>query len=526
VGKRDGNDGDGGQSVRETERKYESAEPLSAELVAALAEAAGCVPPTAPPAQFELAAVYYDTADLRLLRSRLTLRRRRGGTDAGWHLKLPVAADDRDEVRVPLGRHRNPPAPLVALSRAAHRDARLVPVAELDTVRREWTLTEAGGGAVATVTDDRVTGRTLVAQSDGGTGVTTDPLQWAEIEVELAEHGTPEVLDRIEEALARAGVQRSGSASKLGRVLADRVPAPPPRPVADADATAGDVVLAYIAAQADALRAADPQVRRDAPDAVHAMRVACRRMRSALQSYRALLDRAHTDDLVAELRWFAGELGGARDLEVQEERIGAAVAALPEELALGPVAAQTTRFFATRRAGAAKTAAAALDGDRYLALLDAVDALLADPPLTAAAAEPACTVLPGLIGKARRRMRNAYRAAQACPAGHERDEHLHDMRKAAKRLRYAAEVAQPALGRPAKRLVKAVKAAQELLGEHQDSVVARGLLRELGAAVAEGGNGFAFGWLARDEQARADRVEDELGAAWTAVHRQARKITG
>jgi CHAD domain-containing protein len=190
------------------------------------------------------------------------------------------------------------------------------------------------------------------------------------------------------------------------------------------------------------------------------------------------------------------------------------------------VTAQTTRFFATRRAAAARTATAALDGDRYLALLDAVDALLADPPLTDAAAGPAGTVLPDLIGRAVRRTRKAYRAAMARPPGPERDEHLHEMRKSAKRLRYAAEVAAPALGGPTKKLVSDVKAVQELLGEHQDSVVARGLLRELGAvAAADGGNGFAFGWLLRDEQARAERAEDDLDAAWTALRGRAAKIT-
>jgi CHAD domain-containing protein len=515
-----------GKIVRETERKYESVGSLDDELVADVAEAAGCVPPAAPE-EFALSAVYYDTADLRLLRSRLTLRRRRGGSDEGWHLKLPAGTDDRDEVRLPLGRDRTPPSRLVALSRAAHRDATLQPVVELDTVRREWTLTDPGGHAVATVTDDRVAGRTLGAGRDGGTAVGTDAREWAEIEVELAEHGTPEVLDRIEETLTRAGVHRSGSASKLGRVLADRLPAPPDRPVPGPGATAGDVVLAYLAQQADAIRATDPQVRRDASEGVHDMRVACRRMRSTLQSFRALLDRSRTDALVAELRWLAGELGAARDLEVQEERVGAAVAALPPELALGPVAAQATRFFAARRAGAARTATTALGGDRYVALLDAVDALLADPPLTDAASGPADTVLPRLIAKAVRRTGRAYRAAHAHPPGHERDEQIHEMRKAAKRLRYAAEVAVPALGRRAQRLVKGVKGLQELLGEHQDSVVARGLLRELGAAAAaEGANGFSFGWLVRDEQARAERVEDDLDVAWGKVRSRAKKVTG
>jgi CHAD domain-containing protein len=325
-------------------------------------------------------------------------------------------------------------------------------------------------------------------------------------------------------------VHRSGSASKLGRVLADRVPDSPPPPVAGAKASAGEVVLAYLAEQVAAIHATDPQVRRDATEGVHAMRVACRRMRSTLQSFRALLDRTRTDDLVVELRWLAGELGGARDLEVQEERIGGAVAALPPAVALGPVRQQTARFFSSRRATAAKAATAALDGDRYLALLDALDALLADPPLTDAAADPARAVLPDLIAKAVRRVRKSYRAAMAHPPGDERDEQLHEMRKAAKRLRYAAEVAEPALGGPTKKLVKDVKAVQELLGEHQDSFVARGLLRELGAAAAadggQGSNGFAFGWLLRDEQARAERVEDDLGAAWTSLLQRAKKVTG
>jgi CHAD domain-containing protein len=112
-------------------------------------------------------------------------------------------------------------------------------------------------------------------------------------------------------------------------------------------------------------------------------------------------------------------------------------------------------------------------------------------------------------------------------SGTRRDEHLHEMRKAAKRLRYAAEAIRPVRGRPAKRLVRQVKAVQELLGEHQDSVVARGLLRELGAAApAEGGNGFAFGWLMRDEQARAERVEAQLDPTWAKLRRRARAVTG
>jgi hypothetical protein len=145
----------------------------------------------------------------------------------------------------------------VALTRAAHRGAPLVSVVEIDIARREWTLADSDGHPLATVTDDRVTGQTLAAP--------TSVTRWEEIEVELAEHGTAEVLDRIEQTLLDAGAHRSGSWSKLGRVLADRLPPAPPRPVAGKDATAGDVVLAYLWEQSDAVHAADPRVRQNAP---------------------------------------------------------------------------------------------------------------------------------------------------------------------------------------------------------------------------------------------------------------------
>jgi inorganic triphosphatase YgiF len=98
-------------------------------------------------------------------------------------------------------------------------------------------------------------------------------------------------------------------------VLADRLS--PPRAGVGKHATVGEVVLTYLAEQAEAIQATDSQVRRGARDSVHAMRVACRRMRSTMQSFRAVLDRDRTDGLVAELRWLAGQLGGARDFEVQ-----------------------------------------------------------------------------------------------------------------------------------------------------------------------------------------------------------------
>ena len=82
----------------------------------------------------------------------------------------------------------------------------------------------------------------------------------------------------------------------------------------------------------------------------------------------------------------------------------------------------------------------------------------------------------------------------------------HEARKASKRLRYAAEAATPVLGAPAKRLVKQVKHVQELLGDHQDAVVARPVLREIGiAAHLDRENGFTYGLL-HQQQTDAGRL--------------------
>ena len=105
----------------------------------------------------ELAATYYDTADFRLARSKVTLRRRTGGKDAGWHLKLPGAADEREEVTAPLGRAGVVPAALRPLVVALARGRKLAPVATLNTTRRVVTLLDAAGSPAIEVVEDEVT---------------------------------------------------------------------------------------------------------------------------------------------------------------------------------------------------------------------------------------------------------------------------------------------------------------------------------------------------------------------------------
>jgi CHAD domain-containing protein len=289
--------------------------------------------------------------------------------------------------------------------------------------------------------------------------------------------------------------------------------------------TAEAVVLAYLAAQAESARTHLAGARRHVPKAVHDLRVALRRARATLQVFRSVLAREQTDALVEELRWLGRELSELRDLHVQGARIDVAIEALDDSVP-SPSGA-IGEWFAAGEEEAAARATAALDGVRGRAVLDAVEALLADPTRTAAAGAPAREVLPGAIEAAARRARRRWRRARALPLGDARDHALHELRKAVKRLRYAAELSVPALGDDAARLADAAAALQGLLGEHQDSVVARGVLLELtGERGLHPDDGFGLGWLAREQQVRADALEAGIADAWHAVRRAAKRVVG
>ena len=256
------------------------------------------------------------------------------------------------------------------------------------------------------------------------------------------------------------------------------------------------------AAQVAELLRQDGAARSGDEDAVHDLRVAARRLRSLLATYRRVLDRAVTDPVRDELRWLGAEVGAARDAQVQRARLLARLDAVPRDLVLGPV---------RRRAGLELQAAArsglgrlrtAMSSTRYYRLLDDLDELAAGLPLTAVATQPAADAVPALV---RRQVRRVRRAAAAVDAtGGDREQALHDVRKAAKRARYAAESVIPVVGKHATRLAGRMEDLQDLLGEHQDAVTARTLHRALGAAAHSAGeNGFTFGMFRAEEDAAA-----------------------
>jgi CHAD domain-containing protein len=467
----------------------------------------------AEPETVELSATYYDTPDHRLVRNRITLRRRTGGKDAGWHLKLPTTGG-RSEVQRPLGRGRTVPKELAGLVLARTRGVPLAPVATLDTTRRITLLSDADGNVLAELADDEVRADVL----DGGSVV--EKRHWREVEVELV-GGDRDLLAAVGHVLRRAGADIAPHGSKIALVLGARVAAPElPAVELGRKPSAADVVCAYLVEHLGAMLDADPRVRLDEPDAVHRMRVASRRLRSTLRSFRPVLDADRSRDLDARLKALAATLGAVRDAEVQLERLLAGIDALPEDLVLGPVRRRVEERLRGDRLRGQQELVAVLSGQDYLMLVEDLLEFVSDEP-TPAGRRPARAVLPALVRKRYRTLAKRVAAARRAEST-DRDVLLHQARKAGKRTRYAAEVLIPVSGRRAVALAKVVEDLQEVLGDHQDSVVARPLIRDLAIATnaARDESAFTFGLLHAREQSVAARSEARLDRVWRRTSRR------
>lgn len=486
--------------IVEIERKFDV---LDADRLPSFAALPG-VAAVDDPVEYRLDAVYFDTPDLALAARRMALRRRTGGSDAGWHLKISAGVDAHREFHEPLGADAlEVPERLKGLVRVHVRGRPLTPVARLRTRRSVSRLRDGSGAVLAEVSDDRVQADRL-AEPRARTS-------WREWEVELVNGDRP-LLDAAQALLETKGVRLAESSSKFAHALGERLPVPPPQLRADRRSSAGELLLAYLDEQIRMLWQQDPLVRQDEPDALHQMRVATRRARSALKSYRRLLDSKAGDRLRAELGWLAGILGTARDSQVLRERFERTAVEPAEDRGTALIDERLDAEYTAARAAALQ----ALDSGRYLRLLDDLDALISRPPLAPAGLEPAIEIVPGLLGREWRRLHRAVARASRTHAGHRRDLMLHEARKAAKRVRYAAELAAPLNHEPALRLAAAAEEVQTILGDHQDGVVARRMLRDLGAqARSRGDDDDGYRRMSAKEQEAAADSEARFFRAWS-----------
>ncbi|ERG69274.1 CYTH and CHAD domain-containing protein [Segniliparus rugosus] len=482
----------------EVERKYDAAPTATAPSWAGQEAAA--------PVGSILRAVYFDTADLRLLAQKITLRWRSGETSEGWHLKLPAHAG-RVELQV-RARGADPdrtpdparlPDELAVRLRAWTAGRPLVPVARLVTLREETEVSGAG-----TFCDDLVTATRF---ADGSTVV------WREWEFELCPDPDPELVRRADELILGSGARPARSDSKVARALG--------RGAGPARARrAPQTVAAFLAVRLGPMRtrlcAQDFPVRAYEHDSVHQLRVTTRALRSLLQAFAPFLRKAPTKRLADELRWLASELGGARDAEVRAERFESLAATKKHSELRAAARALAAEEREAYRAAHQETVRA-LDSRRYLHLLDALDAYVADPPVRKANRRTgAGAALAEAVGGAADRLFLADAAlAEATDQG-EREEGLHEVRKRAKGLRYVGELAAEA-GTGPFAWAEPVKQLQDVLGEHQDAVVLRDWLRE--RQRKEGSHALQRGLdqLIAGERARARKREAAYPAAMSAV---------
>jgi len=453
-----------------------------------------------------LEAEYFDTEDLRLASRQITLRRRTGGSDAGWHLKLPAGPGERHEYHEPLGNDTDSvPEPLQRLVRVFVRDSALVVVARVRTRRTVHHLRNKAGDVLADFSDDDVLAEALSPERSSQ--------HWREWELELID-GPRKLLNAGRKLMTRAGIQPSRHDSKLAHALGPRLPITTPGH--GPKGSAGAVLLSYLTEQVQALTEQDPLVRLDAQDAVHKMRVSTRRMRSTLATYgRFLADGEAVGFLRAELKWLAGVLGQARDAEVMHERLKNMIAKEPGELVMGPVARRVDIELGADYQKAHRQVLEALDGPRYIHLVEALESFLANAALTNTGKQAARRVIPKLIKRDTKRLRTAVQEARNHPAGTGDHPALHEARKDGKRLRYAAEAASPINPKKASQLEDAAHKIQKVLGDHQDSLVTRSVLRRLGAeSFLQGENGFSFGRLHALEEAAALEAESRFHTEW------------
>jgi CHAD domain-containing protein len=447
----------------ETERKYDVPEGF---VLPALAGTAG-IRGAAEAKTHDLDATYFDTDELTLMRNRRTLRRRSGGDDAGWHLKTPASGGSRTEHRLPLnGAGDKVPAELTGQVRAIIRRRPLKPIARLRTHRVETPLRDAKGHTLALVAQDSV-----IAESGGRTQ------RWQEVEVELVD-GDPDLLEAVERRLLSAGAVPAAGPSKVARALDGRLSAAPQ------EKPTKNPVFVYAREQRDALTGYDPGVRQGDGESVHKMRVATRRLRSTLKTFKRSFP--GFEEVGDELKWLADLLGQVRDGQVQKGKLLAGVEQAGPEFADAAGRIREHLDYQVREGQAAL--GKALESERYLKLLDRVDKLAALPGKGE----------PDARGRARKSLHKADALLDTAFADGV-DAELHDARKAYKKARYAVEVFAPGAGKSGKALVNALTDLQDVLGAHQDSVVARELLHELGP------DSFWFGVLwARQEQVGKD----------------------
>ena len=489
-----------------------------------------------------LSATYYDAEDLRLTRAKITVRRRTGGKDDGWHVKLPAVetsagSTGRTELSFPLTDSADVPDDVRAAVWGYARHDELIPIARIDNERHETVLAR-GGSAMVEFCDDHVRGTRL---ADGAS------ISWREWELELVDSdrdGSVDVLSRLSAACLEAGATASPLASKLAKTIG---------PVDDVAAPSSSAVATMLRADVDKLLSGDAGARLGQEVGIHAMRTSARNLQSTLNAHSKELaaaseaiaserpDRSDIDipALERELTELIRMLGKSRDVQVVRARLHEVAEGYPRDLVPDSVRERIFTELDHEEQRTAKRVTMGLANPRYLALLDTLDEAIeaagemetpADAQRVrsgrtkeivssgkkglgkgASGAPTSDVVVQGAqrqfkrFDKARARVEDELESLNLTLA--QREELTHTLRKRNKALRRTAASISAKEMPQVVSLRSASERLHDVLGDVQDSVTARQWIRRISRrAEAAGEPTFGFGVLFEHERYSSERA--------------------
>lgn len=447
-----------------------------------------------------LTSTYYDTSQYDLAHAGITLRHRVERGKQAWQLKLPLMKD-RQEIEL-VDRESLPPTTFRDLLFLHLRQRRLTPVATL-RVWRAGVRVRRDKIDIADVTLDQVS-----VVKNGAV------LQrFRELEIEQV-NGKDDALPDLERQLRRAGAEDHDGRPKLFRALSLVAPNPEPPPASDAPVV--DHVKWALARHLRWLLAHDPGTRLGAEsESLHQMRVAARQLRAVLRAARPQLVPEWADSLRNELRWLGQLLGPARDLDVQLAYFREESAAL-DARDRKPLA-QFVTHLQTQREHVQQIVLSELRSARYLELVRRLRLAAHDPSVV-----ESTVTLRELAKREFIKLRKAIRQVHTSP----NSATIHEIRIKTKRARYAAELAEPVVGKSATRFIKKARAAQDVLGLHQDAIQAEAYVRAFLEQSTSVRAAFVAGRMVERQRERREQARKKMRTLWKELLKRGTQVWG
>jgi CHAD domain-containing protein len=456
--------------------------------------------PGTPLPRRRLTSTYYDTSQYDLAHVGITLRHRIERGKQAWQLKLALMKD-RQEIEL-VDRQSVPPTLFRDLLFLHLGQRQLMPVATL-RVWRAGVRMRMDDAPVADVTLDRVS-----VMKDGAV-----IQRFRELEIEQV-NGKDDVLPNLERQLRRAGAEDHDGRPKLVRALSLVAPGPEPQPASDAPVM--DHLKWALARHVRWLIAHDPGVRLGKePESLHQMRVATRQLRAVLRAARPLLVPEWTDSLRDELRWLGRVLAPARDLDVQLAYFREESTAL-DARDHRPLTLFTAHLEAQRN-HVQEIMLNELRSERYLDLIRRLRQSPHDPTVV-----ESTVTLRDLAKQEFTKLRNAIRQAGDSP----NNANIHKTRIRTKRARYASELAEPMVGKPATRFINKARTVQDVLGMHQDAIQAEAHIRAFLKQSTSARAAFVAGRMVERQRQRQETAREKMPRLLRSLEKRGEKAWG